>query len=706
MNSIIAYRLKQQRKFLFFYTVFLFFICCFPSIAFATELEDSKPPIICDGDRVEYLDAEKKVIGTGNVVIQYEEMKLTAQKVTVDMQTRKAQASGNVTLHQGENVFRAENISYDFEAKKGTLINAQVTSSPWHGKCKEAEQVSENEIILKNGYITTCDKTPPHYSLKTKRIKIYLGDKIEAKNVSLCAGPAPVMFIPFYTHPIHDKKPEVTFLPGHKKDWGAYLLTAWRYYLNKDQQGKIHLDQRQKKGFAGGLTHNYNFDKFGKGLINGYYMQERDREKNEGMHAERQRYRFQLRHKWDIDEKTQALAEYHEFTDASFTKDYFYREEYEEDPQPKTYLSLIRANPNYSLTLLTQKRANRFFDQTEYLPQASFNAKNLKLGTMPLYYKGEVNIASLAKKNASSGIDDDVLRLDTYDELSYALNTLDVVSLKPYLGTRQTWYSRDSFGEEDINRGAFYTGLDLSTRFYKVYEVESKFLDIPIHSLRHILNPIINYEYIHDPTVSSSNLAEFDDIDTISGESKMKFSIENKLQTKPDPDEILDLATLIFGTEYLFKPEQGSELSDITADLEINPSDRFLLESDASFDPHASKIKLANIDFVTKKGEDWKLGIGHRYQRGESNELTFDGLHPVTDKIKLHCYQRYQFQTKDLKEQEYGRSFDLHCWVADLNYNESDGSSFWLTFKLKAFPETPFKIGTTYHKPKPTVETR
>jgi len=667
--------------------------------------EDVKPPIIVDGDKVEYLDEEKKVVGTGNVVIRYGDTKLTAEKIVVDTESKKAEASGGVKLRQGDKVFSADRLTYDFEQNVGTLLEARVETDPWYGSCKEAEQVSADEVVLKGGYISTCDANPPHYRIRAKRITIYLDDKIAAKNVTLQAGPVPFFILPFYSHPMHDNEFEVSILPGHRKDWGAYVLSAWNYDVNDANKGKIHVDQREDKGFATGVTHQYTTEKFGKGLLHGYYMQERQRGKAEGEHAERQRYKAQLRHKWDMANDRRLLAEYHEFTDASFNKEFFYREEYEDEPEPKSYVYFLSPASFYNFEVLTQKRANRFLTQTDYLPEVAFDVRNVPLWT-GVYYKGELRAGALQRKNASSDVDDDVLRFDTYDEISASFRATDVLRLRPYAGTRQTWYSKNGLAEEDALRGAFYTGIDLSSRFFKTFDVKSRFLNVPINDLRHIINPVLRYSYIHEPTISRSNLMEFDDIDTLERKNALSLTLENKLQTKTDSGSILNLGTLILGSEYLFKPEQGSELGNITADLEISPSENFILESDASFDPHSAKMRIANVDFIAKKDEDWSVGVGHRYQTDESNELTFENEYQLLPKVKTRVYERYQFRTEELKEQEYGLSFDLHCWLADVNYNISNGTTFWVTLRLKAFPDVPFELGTEYHKPKPTPPSR
>jgi len=699
-------------------TSYLFII--FAGVAFA---ETKDEPIVCNGDKIEYMEGNKKLQGSGNIVLTYQEMKISADKVDVNLETKEAYATGHVILTQGANVFKAESVLYDFQKKTGKLINGVLEAPPWYGRCDEIDKVGDKEYVLGSGYISTCDRIPPHYKIRTKQVRLYLGDKIEAKNVVICAGNLPILYLPTYAHNIKSKKPMVAVVPGHSKEWGYYNLTSVRYALSDNQQGKIHMDVRSKKGFASGVTHSYSLDfsntgvdsenkSLGKGIFDLYYMNENDKNKPESTDRERQRYKISLRHRWEMDPKTLAMLEYNKLTDASFTKDYFYRQEYVNEMQPKTYVSLSHREPGYSTSFLYQDRVNNFFTETEYSPQMAIDIKNQRLmKDLPIYYKSEYSAAGLAKKYANSDIDDDANRLDSKNELSYVVAPIKSINMNPYIGTRQTWYSKDKFGNEDRTRGVFYAGIDTSTKFYRTYDVQSKIATTEINGLRHIVTPVVRYAYIHKPTIFKDELSDFDDIDTIQHKNAITFAIENDFQTRmfskdnekklDGPYDTIDLARFILSTDYNFDRTPGGEFTNITGDLELRPSDKFLIESDASLNPHSRKFDIVNLDFVTKADNGARFGLGHRYQRGESNEMTFDTQYPLTKKLDVHCYERYQFKTKDLEEQEYGFGYDLHCWIMDLNFNRGDSSAVWVIFRLKAFPDFPIQLGSTYESPKP-----
>jgi hypothetical protein len=169
-----------------------------------------------------------------------------------------------------------------------------------------------------------------------------------------------------------------------------------------------------------------------------------------------------------------------------------------------------------------------------------------------------------------------------------------------------------------------------------------------------------------------------------------------------DQYDVVDLARFILSTDYDFATSPGGHFSNIIGNLELTPSNKFLIQSDVSYNPHIDSFDIANIDFVTKNDNGSKFGIGERYERSVSNQLTTDVYYPLTRKLGLHCYDRYEFQGSFFQEQEYGITYDLHCWTMDMNFNTGvNGNAVWIIFRLKAFPELPIQLGTTYESPKP-----
>src|SRR6185436_9685597 len=117
-------------------------------------------------------------------------------------------------------------------------------------------------------------------------------------------------------------------------------------------------------------------------------------------------------------------------------------------------------------------------------------------------------------------------RLDTQNEISYPTK-LGFVEFRPFVGGQNTYYSR-TINRDDYNtvRGQFKTGADLSTKFFRVYDVEGKVLGMEVHRLRHIITPSIGYLYSHNATVATEKLDQFDSIDTLALSHSIGFSLE------------------------------------------------------------------------------------------------------------------------------------------------------------------------------------
>ncbi len=341
------------RKSLYFSISVLMFILLFFDIA-AAAMYDESQPVDCQGDTIEYSDANKEVRITGNVIITHVDTRITAQKVIYFTQSKDIYASGKVILYKGEEIYSADKLYYNVQTRKGTLIHGNFKSGKIFGSAETVEKVSDKELIALKGYITTCDFKKPHYRIESKKLRIYPNDKVVARNVFFYVGNIPIMYMPYYSHSLKDNRPKVQIVPGHDKEWGNFLLTGWRYDINDNLKGWLRFDWRENLGFGEGIDVEYNTNKFGDGEFKGYYTQERDRKIKESLAAEKDRYRVALVHKWNMDSCTEVMAEINKYSDYTFIKDYFY-DEYVENPLPTTYLSVTRNKAHYSLSFLFRK---------------------------------------------------------------------------------------------------------------------------------------------------------------------------------------------------------------------------------------------------------------------------------------------------------------------------------------------------------------
>jgi LPS-assembly protein len=548
--------------------------------------------------------------------------------------------------------------------------------------------MTEDHVHGERVYITTCDLCQPHYRIAGRQVNVYLGDRVVVKHAFFYIGPIPVAYFPYYSHSLRDDRLRVRIIPGHSREWGYYVLTSWRYFFNEGSKGNVRIDYRERKGWAGGIDHRYDTGRIGEGIASVYYADE------ENVDA---RYRAYVRHTWQPDDRTHVMAEYHKISDPMFLRDYFWRD-YRRDPKPVSYLSVINRQDRSIFSLYAEKRVNRWMEQVERLPELRHNLGSHKIADFldgSFFVRSESSIANLNRVfPAPSDRDYSALRIDTYNEISYATplpGPLDFIHAVPYIGIRQTLYDH---ADDSFIRGIFYGGWSLSTHFHRIIDKRTDFLNLDAESFRHVVIPRVNFSYI-DPTISPLQLPQFDRIDAIDRTHKYTYSLENILQMKRlTCDGLTERVELIYFLaeidQYLHPMPNQREYSNMRFVLQVNPYNWLTFHSDAEYNLFTGKFDIVNTDIIGR-GRDWFLSLGTRYAKDVGTQATLGTHFQISPKWSTGIYQRVSFREdiNRFEEQEYRLTRDLHCWLMDIVYNTHryEGNEILVVFRHKAFPE-------------------
>lgn len=674
---------------------------------FAFEMESEEVPVIVNGDKVEYFAELEKVSAEGNVVIEYGKTTLTCDKIVVFTKTKDGFAEGNVELRDEKGLIRGKSLTYNFETQEGKITGADLKMAPYFCLAPKAEKFP-SKFVLYNAEITTCNLDQPHYHMYCRKVDIYPKDKIHAQGVKFVVGSVPVLYLPFFTQRIDDPRHGFSFQPGSSKEWGSYLLTAYRYYLNEEVRGILRVDYRANKGFAYGFDMEKFAGDFGNAHLEYYFIKEslHGRGETEPIYKKPKRYKLEYRHKWDIDNTTQFITEIHDFSDKNLLRNYFYRQ-FEIDPAPRSYTLFSHNYPNATASILLQKRFNHFFSETEKIPEVKLDTRKFQLMDSPLYYQNDSSITGFTTRAEFTDADEDTVRVDTFNELSYPFKAA-IFNLEPSVGIRNSYYSKDKNGSEQLLRNIFYSGCSISTKFYRTFEdVHLNAYGIEIDKLRHIITPSLSHQFINEPTLPAERLTAFDSIDSIVKTNQTVVSLENKLQTKR-AEGAADLLRFIVSSPYDYKLEgHGGRFGDITLDLELLPNSWLKFNSDAHFDFRRKSFRDGNFDLTFPLADNnGSISAGYRYTAtGEDDNklLTFAFERFVNPKWKLRTYHRVELTKGTVfEEQEYALVRDLHCWEVEfvVNAKQKQGTTFFVAFRCKAFPDLGFDFSKQHQGPK------
>ncbi len=676
-------------------------------------------PIQIKGDTVEYFQEEKKTIGTGHVVIDHDGSKLEADKITVYMDTKKAVAEGNVTLTQKGSVFKGQHAEYDYERKIGYVdkmdaiipvskpteaVPAEVAAAApenpeYYAKARRIEKVSDKQFTAVDSYVTTCCGDSPFYKIQARQIDIFPEDKIVIRNALMYIKGVPVLFIPYYVQPMLDfSRLPVELVPGKSKEWGAFLLSKWRYNLinRKDftVKGAVLVDYREKRGFGEGIDTFYHGDKIGHGVIRGYYANDDEFPEN----ATQDRYRGQWRHQSKIAQDTTLTLEINKLSDDQVIKDFFYTQEYKGNVAPDNYVSIITAKPEYTFSVLERHRIDDFVSSVNRDPEIRFDTHNRAFAETPFYLRQEVQFSQLQKEFSRRSDELDVTRFDLNHTLSYA-GHIGNLSVTPRIGARETFFSRGRDGDASHVRSIVDPGLDISTRFYKTYDVFINAWGLDYNQIRHIFQPTLSYNYRPTPTLFYKRLQTFDDIDLLDKQNFFRFGFENNFQTKQHgADSSLYSREIARIEPFVDYNTLNSRLENVGLRTEFRPYTWLGMNTEATLDTHLGKVDTANFDVYFTRGP-WTASVGQRYVLDDSSQTTADLALKIRD-WEFKVYERFEFQERESKEFEATVSKYWSCIITDFTYNHAEGDTFYFAIRLKAFPALPFSFRQSYDHPR------
>ncbi len=672
----------------------------------------ASPKAELTGDVVEYSVDGNRITAKGNVVVTYKGATLNADQVEFFRDTKLANAQGHVRLKTTQGEISGEKLTFNFEKMTGEFNNAKIFANPYYGFGRRVKKVSDDEIIMRDTKLTTCDLDKPHFVLTPKKVDILTGQKMVATGSKFVLGNIPLIYIPQFTQRLDHKKPVFLLTPGFTKEWGATLLTQYNFYINEYLEGALHLDLREKRGVAEGADLVYKTPWMGSGSIKTYYMNERKIQTKRFYQTGeqypkpiyRERFRAEWRHKWDIDEQTNAILQYSKLSDPDILKDYFKRE-YDKDSSPQTFFLLTRQLNPGTLSFRADGRVNNFVETIERLPEIRYDLSSQKIGDTRFYYKNTTTYTNFAHKfPAPTELRLETQRVDSNHELAYQTK-VGIFEFRPYVGEEGTYYSKTkSVDEYSVLRGIFRTGAGLSTKFYKIMDVDTELFGVPIHRLRHIITPSVSYNYVHDPSIPASKLDTFDSIDSLAKSDAVTLGLENKLQTKRD-SKVVDLARLLITSDFLLKDDPaGGGFSLVKSEMDVKPFDWLTLYSDSEYNAKLEHLDTANFDFYINGANDkWSLGLGKRFNRAVDDQITTQFNYKINPLWRFKIYDRFDIEHGEQKEQNYTLTRDLHCWEMDINFSEirGQGSEILLVFRLKAFPEmTTIDVGSSFNRRK------
>lgn len=580
----------------------------------------SAAEIVVESDILEYDVKTTTYSATGNVKIQKEGVTIKADKITYNEKTGEAFAIGNVLYIDPDVRIRASEAFLNIEEKTGKLAEAEIfyKKDNYHIRGKEIEKTSEKDYILKTATFTTCDAPIPAWCLKGGDVHILVNEKIKAKNVTFNIKNIPILYSPYLTSPLQERKtglliPSVGFVESK----GLHYEQPFFWAISDNRDATLTLDIYGKRALGEGIEYRHIEQ---SGLKGNYWI----------YHLRDDKLKTDF---WDI----KGLFEKREgnikaFANLNYINSLLYYREY--NPyvnsrsaflDPASYLNITTgrflesvAEVKYDAQDSSLSLQSRYLidlkegvDQStipQSLPEINYSRYPQRIGPVTLTLTASAT--NFFREEGPKG-----QRIDIYPRFTYSWGEKVIVTHS--LGLRATSYLLN--GTEDFSNSV-RTGLDYS--FTALMRLQKRYTNFT-----HIIEPTIEYTYI--PALRS-DIPFFDALELYQKTSMINLSIMNRFISERGE----------FLTMRINQPIDTYKGDRPMMPLRIDAAIRgpFNMRGELSYDSGRGSIEDMNSD-LSLNISNLFISLGQRYKR--TKDILYYSFGLKWNPLRVLSYEGY-----------------------------------------------------------------
>ena len=491
------------------------------------QLDRLREAVDIDADRIEYDEAQRKVVASGNVRIVMGPRFLFADEVSADLDDQILVATGHVILMEGFNRLEGDRIEYNYRTNLGVVSNGRGTVEPgitFSGV--EIRREGERQYSLKDGRFTACtacqpESATPDWEFRASEATIYQDELITSRDTSFWLKGIPAMYSPALALSIGPRR--TGFLIPHLSYSGYNgfgVAQPFFWAINRSQDATITPIYRTKRGFEMDGEYRYVLDEHSKGGLVGHYyhdLKSGDEPMNRGdaswVHDQI------LSPTWTL----KANANYQ--TDRTVNRAFIDNSAAQRTQATVDSIAFVsQSTSRYVFTGLTSASEDLSGLSTNWLarvPEADFQWLPAPLFGLPLIAEGNTSAVFFTQTGETS-----TGRFDLYPALHLPLSLSRWLSSATSAALRETAYTTSNQGGGSANRFLFEAGQQFSSRFARRFDQPG----LGFQRLTHIVEPSLGYLYI--PWINQESLPQFGLADFVSGQNRVAYRLANRIMAR------------------------------------------------------------------------------------------------------------------------------------------------------------------------------
>jgi LPS-assembly protein len=658
-------------------------------------------PVTVYADRIENLERERLLLAEGNVQIEQGDVRLEADRVEVNTETGEAVATGRVVLFDGRDRLTGERIEYSLRTGTGIVYKAQGVAEPhFFFGGNRMERFGDKAYRVAQGIFTTCEDETPAWSVRFGSATAYLDDWMWGTNASFWVWKVPVVpFIPIFATSLRKDRHSGLLTPtfGSSDEKGFWARQPIYFVLSDSQDLTLSPAYFEKRGFAISADYRYVRREGSRGELSGFYLHDEE----ESPDHDADRWVWSLRHEEVITDRLILKADVARVSDRTFLSEF--SDSLDERGRQ-------RLESNVSLTQRWEKWnfvGRLFFYQDlttdepielQRLPELRLNAFQQPVPGLPgLLFELDSSYVNFVRDIGSDG-----QRLDLLPRLFYPFSPGGFFTITPRVGLRETLYDTRVVGTtqdrgftvEDTRkeltvRSLFEAGVDFEARAYRVFDLDGAF---GIQKLQHVIEPRVSYEFLDGD--DSDDLPQWDGIDTVKPGHAVTYSLTNRVKAREAGYEeerrgrVWELVRFTLSQTYTIDPittvnDTGKRLSDIVADLILEPVFGVRFRGTASFDPYEARVTAATTDLLYQAPR-WRAAFGTRHR--DAGELVYIQASleaKLGTRWTIRVSSDYNVDTGTVIENRLEIDFREQCWgITAAFIDRTDEDEFRISVNL------------------------
>ena len=559
-----------------------------------------------------YERKEKRIFASGSVEIHYKDLKLLADEVEVNTETKDVFARGNVVIVMPDEVVSGDVVFYNLDSHQGKIERASGMVQPTiFYRAETIERKSEGVYGLTQARLTSCTQPTPRWNFSCSRANFKKDDYVEMWNSVFRIKQVPLLYMPYFRYPLNKERSTGFLTPqvGYSGVKGYFFGQSFYWAMAPNMDATFSLDYYSARGFGGGLEYRYLFRGGTGGEAKIYYFLFKENQEVGQTEQPKNAYIVRFRHNQPLPLGFSLVANIDYQTSFDFLR------EFNNDIKRATianlrsdaYISRAWSSLNFSVRA---SRSETFFTElggsviTYYLPQISFNSFKIKLFS-PLYFSFDSSFTKWRygwKSEYEAGTEkyNDTLKFSPM--LTLPFSGIPWLTANSSFTSNFSYYARslapgtNQIVDEPLTQFNYEFRVDLTGPvFYRVSELGGGETRI-----KHLVEPFVSFRYESPVSHPERIIASYGIFRT----HQVSYGLTNRILVKTDmPREVF--AWGVSQTYYL-SPEDSSmsfyrwqgeipNRSDIGSYVRFYPAQKYSFDVSAAYNTYSKTISYLRL---------------------------------------------------------------------------------------------------------------